>query len=252
MEGKRIKIIKAVVCVLFWLAVWEILALIVSQSVVLPTPLATVRRLFELLGSGAFYLACLNSVLRVFLGFAIGVAAGTLLSVLAQAGGEFIISPAMSVIKSTPVASIIIVMLFFLGREQVPVIAILLIVTPILYTNVLRGIRAVPRESAEVAQVYGLTRAQKMKYCTIPSVMPFFSAGIKMSVGLAFKAGIAAEVLCTPKSSMGTMLWNAKTYLEGEDLFAWTLTVIVFSIIFEKLLAVALEKMTGGRKHVRT
>lgn len=243
------KIIKIVACAAFWLGVWCVLSLIVNKSVILPSPLATVKRLFELLGTGEFYLSCLSSLGRVFAGLLTGVAAGILLAILSNIGAEFIISPAVSVIKATPVASIIIVMLFFLKRDVVPITATALMVTPIIYSNVSKGARSADKSVAEVAAVYGFSRGMRLKYVTLPAVVPFFSAGVQSAVGLAWKAGVAAEVLCTPKTSIGSALLDSKTYLLSEDLFAWTLTVIMLSIIIEKLLVYGISKATGGRKN---
>lgn len=243
------KILKIVACAAFWLGVWCVLSLIVSNSVILPSPLATVQRLFELLGTGGFYLSCLSSLGRVFAGFLIGTALGVLLAALSKLGAEFIISPAVSVIKATPVASIIIVMLFFLKRDAVPITATALMVTPILYSNVLKGSRSADKNVSEVAAVFGFSRAKRLRYVTFPSVLPFFMAGIQSAVGIAWKAGVAAEVLCTPKTSIGSALWDSKTYLLSEDLFAWTLAVILFSIMIEKLLVLGISKLTGGRKN---
>jgi len=251
MSNKGANIIKSVACALFWIGVWALLSLIVNKSVIIPSPFATVERLWELLGSGDFYLACLFSLGRVFLGFLSGVMIGTALAALSQIGAEFMISPAVSVIKATPVASIIIVMLFFLKRDVVPVTATLLMVVPIIYSNVLSGIRSVPKEKREVAQIYRFGLGKTMRYCILPSAMPYFSAGVKTAVGIAWKAGVAAEVLCTPKTSIGSALWDAKTYLESEDLFAWTLAVVLISIVIEKIIVAGISKLTGGRDNVR-
>ena len=243
------KVLKIIACAALWLGVWCVLSLIVNKSVILPSPVATVKRLWELLGTGGFYLSCLSSLGRVFAGFLIGTALGVLLAALSKIGAEFIISPAVSVVKATPVASIIIVMLFFLKRDIVPITATALMVIPIIYTNVLKGARSADKNASEVAAVFGFSRAKRLKYVTLPAVLPFFSAGVQSAVGLAWKAGIAAEVLCTPKTSIGSALWDSKTYLMSEDLFAWTLTVILFSIVIEKLLVLAISKLTGGRKN---
>ena len=243
------KVLKIIACAAFWLGVWCALSLIVNKSVILPSPVATVKRFFELLGTGEFYLSCLSSLGRVFAGLLIGVALGVLLAALSKIGAEFIISPAVSVVKATPVASIIIVMLFFLKRDIVPITATALMVIPIIYSNVLKGARSADKNALEVAAVFGFSRAKRLRYVTMPSVTPFFMAGVQSAVGLAWKAGVAAEVLCTPKTSIGSALWDSKTYLLSEDLFAWTLTVIIFSIVIEKLLVLALSKLTGGRKN---
>lgn len=246
LSGMKNKIFRAVLCAAVWLLLWEILAACVKHSVILPSPRAVAVCLFGLMKSGEFYVVCFGSILRIFIGFIIGVIIGTALAALSQAGIEFLISPAMSVIKATPVASIIIVMLFFIGRERVPITATLLMVIPIIYTNVLRGIRAVPKELSEVAEVYSFSRAKRIRYCTVPSVLPYFSAGIKTSIGLAWKAGIAAEVICTPSGSIGSMLYDAKVYLESEELFTWTFTIVIISMIIEKLIVSALNRLTEG------
>lgn len=249
MNKTQKKVLKIALCAAFWLGVWVILSLIVNKSVILPSPIATVERLWELLGTGEFYLSCLSSLSRVFAGFVIGVALGVLLAALSRLGAEFVISPAVSVVKATPVASIIIVMLFFLKRDVVPVTATALMVIPILYANVLKGARSADKSVSEVAEVYGFSRSKRLRYVTMPSVVPFFMAGVQSAVGLAWKAGVAAEVLCTPKTSIGSALWDSKTYLLSEDLFAWTLTVILLSIVIERLLVLAISKLTGGRKN---
>ncbi|MBO4428794.1 MAG: ABC transporter permease subunit [Clostridia bacterium] len=250
MSNKLKTAIKTAVCVIFWIGAWEILSLCVNQSVILPSPLSTLKKLWALLGTGDFYVSCLSSLARIFAGFLAGVALGAALAALSYVGGEFIISPAVAVIKATPVASIIIVLLFFIRRDIVPITATLLIVIPIIYSNILKGIRSVPKDISEVALVYGFGAGKKMKYCVMPTVAPFFSAGVTTAVGISWKAGVAAEVLCTPKLSIGSALWDAKAYLESEELFAWTLTVILLSFVIEKLLVAGISKLTGG-KNVR-
>ena len=80
-----------------------------------------------------------------------------------------------------------------------------------------------------------------LKYCIFPAVLPYFSAACKSSLGLAWKAGIAAEVICTPIHSIGVKLSDAKVYLESEALFAWTIVVIGLSILIEKFVVYLLE-----------
>ena len=63
-----------------------------------------------------------------------------------------------------------------------------------------------------------------------------------LSLGLAWKAGIAAEVLCTPKASIGKMVYDAKVYLESAEVFAWTLVVVLLSLLLEKILGSLLER----------
>lgn len=251
MANKRgSRILRGVLCFAFWIFVWELLALAVNRVLVLPTPLAVVKKLWELLGTKAFYLSCLWSLGRIFLGLFAGILAGVLLAALCAASrlADSLISPAISVIKATPVASIIILMLYVLGKSAVPMVASLLMVIPIVFVNVRRGIDSVPTPEREVAQIYGFGFGKRLKYLILPSVLPYFSAACRSALGLAWKAGIAAEVICTPKNSIGGKLYDAKIYLESEELYAWTIVVILLSVLIEKVFVLALDRLSrkGG------
>ena len=227
------------------------LALAVNRVLVLPTPLAVVKKLWELLGTKAFYLSCLWSLGRIFMGLFAGILAGVLLAALCAASGlaDSLISPAVSVIKATPVASIIILMLYVLGKSAVPMVASLLMVIPIVFVNVRRGIDSVPASEREVAQVYGFGFGKRLRYLTLPSVLPYFSAACRSALGLAWKAGVAAEVICTPKNSIGGKLYDAKAYLEIADLFAWTVVIVVVSALFERVFLFLLGKIFDALEH---
>ena len=66
--------------------------------------------------------------------------------------------------------------------------------------------------------------------------MPFFHAACRISLGLCWKAGVAAEVIGMPRGSVGERLQQAKVYLDTPDLFAWTLVIVALSLTFEKLV----------------
>ena len=61
---------------------------------------------------------------------------------------------------------------------------------------------------------------------------------------------MAAEVLCVPENSIGRAIFEGKQYLMTEDLFAWTLTVILISVAVEAL-ALALLRL-GDRERRKT
>ena len=227
---------------LFWMAVWEVASLIIAKSVILPSPPAVLRALFGLLKTKSFYIACGRSVGLIFVGLAAGTAIGVILAVLSKA----VVSPAVEVIKATPVASVIIVLLFVLSKNIVPMLAAALMVIPIIFMNVRKGLDAVPEDKLEVAKIYDFSRSKKLRLLYIPSALPYFFAGCRSALGLAWKAGIAAEVICTPASSIGTMLYSARIYLESEELFALTAVIIILSVIIEKTLIFALGKLCKG------
>ena len=208
------------------------------------------------MGTGRFYLDCLYSLARIFAGLILGIVGGALIAALCAWMGLFdsVLSPAVAVIKATPIASIIILMLFVMEKSYVPMVAAMLMALPIVFSNVRKGISSVPAEQREVADVFGFGPLKRLKYCLLPSVIPYFSAACRSSLGIAWKAGIAAEVICTPKYSIGLNLNSAKVYLESEELYAWTIVVVVMSVLIEKGVIFGLDRLVkkGGLKNVKT
>lgn len=100
--------------ILFWLALWQAGAMALNKSIILVTPVAAVKRLFELIPQADFRRTVLNSFLRIGGGFMLALIMGTVLAAL-SAGYKLmrtLISPLMTAVKAVPVASFIIFALF--------------------------------------------------------------------------------------------------------------------------------------------
>ncbi len=223
---------------LFWTVLWALLAYFVGQELLLPSPLQVLKKLGAMAGTEAFWLATGRSILRVLAGLLSATVLGVLLAVLTtrSALARRLLAPVMTVVKSTPVASFIILALLWLGRDVLPAFITALMVLPVVWANVSAGLEAQDPQLLELARVYRLSRLRVLRRITVPSVLPHFRAALRSSLGMGWKAGIAAEVLTVPPLSIGKNIFEAKLYLETTELFAWTLTVIVLSLVIERIL----------------
>ena len=106
-------------------------------------------------------------------------------------------------------------------------------VFPIVFTGVYDGIKKIDKDLLEVCQVYKIPFKKRIKSLYLPTVMPYFVSALTSSIGLAWKAGVAAEALCPPDSSMGLSISLAKQNFNNEELFAWALTLVLINIAFE-------------------
>jgi NitT/TauT family transport system permease protein len=158
----------------------------------------------------------------------------------------------MTVIKATPVASFIILALIWMGAANVPTFITVLIVLPIVWTNLDEGLGKIDPLLIEVTKLYKMPFIKRIKFLFLPSVKPYFVSACRTSLGLAWKAGIAAEIIARPRNSIGTMIGDAKQYIMTEDMFAWTLTVIILSLVIEFLFATLLNKLGGKRRRKET
>lgn len=228
----------------FWLAVWQLLAMAVDKQLLLPGPWAVARRLAELVITAGFWYAAGLTLLRVFAGMAVGAVLGTLIAVLtcASVWCERLLAPLVKVIRATPVASFILLVLLWVSTGRVPTVISALMVLPVVWGNVAGGIRAADPRLLELARAYRFGRAKTLRLVWIPGVAPYFAAGVETALGLAWKAGVAAEVLCYPKWAVGTAIYRARLNFETADLFAWTLVVILLSFLVESALVRLLRK----------
>lgn len=247
-KSKLKPIFRKAAAIFVWLLLWQLAAVFVNKEILLVSPIAAGKRLVELVTEAWFWEASLMSLLRIMEGYLAGIIIGTVTAVLTvniKILSDFF-KPMLSVIRSTPVASFIILALVWLKRDNVPPFAVSLMVIPIIWGNVSEGIISTDKKLLEMARVFNFSKRKKLSKIYLPSVMPFFFAGCSMAVGLAWKAGIAAEVLSLPKLSIGKELYYSKIYIETADLFAWTVVVIILSMILENLIKKVLGRI-GGR-----
>ena len=119
-------------------------------------------------------------------------------------------------------------------------------VLPIVYTNVLEGIRHLDPKLTEMAAVFRVPWRRRFLYIWLPQLKPYIFSACRLSLGLAWKAGIAAEIIGIPDGSIGEMLYQAKVYYNTADLFAWTIVIVAVSVIFEKAVLFIIGRIYRG------
>ena len=235
--SKNKKLIFSVLSVLFWIGVWFLASFLVGNRFFLPSPIHTVIALFELLGTYEFYKVVFFTLLRVICGLLLGVSLGVSLGILSQKFPTVysFASLPMSCIKATPVASFIILLWVLLSGDTLAVLVSTLMVTPIVWQNTCDGFSSVSGELLEVANLYKFSFFDKLKVLYLPMIYKFIYPSIITSVGLAWKAEIATEIIAYTRNSIGQNINDAKTALLTPTVFAWTLVIVIMSILLEFL-----------------
>ena len=226
-----------------WLLIWHGLSVYIGHDVLLVSPISVVLRLLQLVREYGFWQSVLFSLQRIAAGFLLATVSGVLFAAFAARFRriEEFLAPAMLIVKTTPVASFIILVLIWIPSRNLSVIISFLMVLPIIYTNVLSGIKSADPKLLEMADVFEVPKHRRVTHIYVSQVMPFFQSACTVGLGLCWKAGIAAEVIGTPTGSIGERLYIAKIFLATPDLFAWTLTIILISVIFERLFMLLLR-----------
>ena len=218
------------------------------------SPVRAAGRLFELGGTAAFWHAVLSTCLRVLEGFGLAIVTGSILAVLTSRFAilKYLFQPFLGVIRATPVASLIILALVWLAVARIPVFVVFLMVMPIVWTNLFAGLDVIDPQLLEMGRVFQFGCWKKLRYIYLPSLMPYIVSALVTGLGAAWKSAIGAEVIARPVGSMGRYVYDSRIHLLMADLFAWTIAVIVLSVLLEKLmvrlLGILSRRLAGTRR----
>ena len=245
---KKRQILERAGAVLFALALWQAAAMLLNQRILLVTPVSVVRRLGTLLFESGFWSTVGFSFLRIEAGFFLGLFIGTVMAVCSARFHliETMLWPFMTVAKTVPVASFIIICLIWLDASSLSVFISFLMVFPIVYFNVLQGMKSTDRSMLQMADIFRVSYKRRLFYIYMPQVRPFFTSACAAALGISWKAGIAAEVIGIPNGSIGERLYEAKIYLNTADLLAWTVVIVLISVAFEKLFMKLIQRCFAG------
>lgn len=228
---------------MFWLGVWQILAMGVDNVLLVVTPLQALRALFIQAGQAEFWRSAFGSMWRIALGFLLGAVLALFLAAVSYRYKitEEVLRPFMVFCKAVPVAVFAVLILIWWGSSMLAVAICFLVVFPNIYLNTLEGLKSADRGLLEMAEVFRLPYGTRFFYIYRPALKPFLLSAFQLSLGMCWKSGVAAEVIGTPDHSIGGALYLAKIYLDTADLFAWTVVIVVLSVLFEKIIFYGIE-----------
>jgi len=246
-----------IIAIIFWLLVWEAVYRYVGREILVVSPVRAASRLLELAGTARFWGAVLGTCMRVLEGFGLAILLGSVLAVLTSRSAflKHLFQPFLGVVRATPVASIIILALVWLATSRIPVFVVFLMVMPIVWTNVFAGLEVIDVGLIEMGKVFKFGRWKRVRYIYMPSLMPYIVSALTNGLGAAWKSAIAAEVIARPAGAMGSHVHEARIHLLTADLFAWTIAVIIMSVLLEKLmvrLLALLSNRLAGKKGGRS
>lgn len=242
------KFLKKALPIAAWLILWQVVALLIHNQILLAGPIETMRALIGLACTADFWLSIANSLVRIFFGLALGTSLGMVLGYMAGRWEwvKLFLGPILQVMRSVPVASFVILLLIWYGNRNISIIICMIVTLPIVYFGTLEGMEATDGKLLEMCRIYRVSATNRIRYIYLPQVYPFWLAALKLAVGMSFKSGVAAEVIGQPLHTMGNGLYLAKIYLETGELFAWTIVIVLLATACEKILLAILRQALPG------
>lgn len=243
MERKAGKLLAVILA----LCLWQLAAMTIDSKILLVSPVEVAVRLTTIWQTEGFWTSVWFSFYHIAGGFFLALFLGIVLAALA---GRFrrietLLWPFLVTIKTVPVASFVVICLIWLSAEKLSVFISFLIVLPVVYGNVLEGIKSEDKLMLEVGTVFRMPLLRRLLYIHLPQLKPFIMSACATALGMAWKAGVAAEIIGTPDGSIGKQLFYSKIYLDTDDLLCWTVIIVIVSVLFEKLFMLGLKALYG-------
>lgn len=240
------KIVLTITAICFWLFVWHFLSLKINSSIFLPSPEETYKALIRIGKRAGFWQTIFNTFSKIAKGFLLALIAGTFSAIISSFVKiiDVLVSPFMRLLKTVPVASFIILALLWVKSDKLSVLISFVMVTPVVYINILQSFDNVDNNLLEMADIFDVGLLRRLRFIYVPALVSGFMSACKIGLGFCFKAGIAAEIIGLPFQSIGSELYKSKLYLMTDELFAWTVVIVLMSVFFEGVCIYLLNKLS--------
>ena len=180
MKNKVKRIFYPIISAVVWISVWQILAITLNIPFVFPRFDAVMKALGSLVITSGFWKTIFASLTRILIGFTTGVLLGIVLALITNKSKliRAIINPAMTVIKSTPVASFILLLWCLIGKDSVPSVIAVLMVMPIVWQNLTDGYESISNDLLQLCDVFGVSSFKRFKILTFPTLIRYLAPAV--------------------------------------------------------------------------
>lgn len=218
---------------------WQLLSWQMAQPQLIPSFPDLIRALLRLVYSSGFLVSIGTTCLRACVGLLLSLAAASITAFLLNRSEaiRFLFMPWLSLLRSVPVISFILLALIFLNPEMIPLLIAFLTMYPLLTENLLKGLMN-RRDSWKIlTRQFHLNAWNRLFQINYPQLKPYLFSGLASAVGFGWRAIIMGEVLSQCVDGIGKRMKEAQVFIDVPELIAWTLVAIVLSWLTDKLIS---------------
>ena len=231
--------------VLFLLILWQLLAIKINSVLVLPSPLQIFKKLPSVIKNPEFWKSFAATFGRVIISFIISMIMGIISGILTAYSTFFknFFKIPLQIIRITPVVAIILIALFWLNSNILPVFVAVLMNLPVITTSIQKGLITSDSKNNFMAKIYRVNKIKRIINIDMENCLPFIVSSMETAFGLCWKVVVAGEVLCLPSQSIGKILSTEQINLETTKVLTVTILLITLSFITQKIFQVIIKKI---------
>lgn len=218
---------------------WQLLSWQMAQPQLIPSFPDLIRALLRLVYTPGFLVSMGTTCLRACVGLLLSLAAASITAFLLNRSEaiRFLFMPWLSLLRSVPVISFILLALIFLNPEMIPLLIAFLTMYPLLTENLLKGLMNRRDSWKMLVRQFHLNAWNRLFQINYPQLKPYLFSGLASAVGFGWRAIIMGEVLSQCVDGIGKRMKEAQVFIDVPELIAWTLVAIVLSWLTDKLIS---------------
>ncbi|HAN09864.1 MAG TPA: hypothetical protein DCP90_04540 [Clostridiales bacterium] len=228
--------IRIILITLFWLSIYQMLYMYINNDIYIPSIQSILKETTDIFTNKEKLIDIIFTLGRMIIGTTISIVAAIVIAVICGSKNymfEFI-KPAMAILKTAPSIVLILISLIWFDAENLPVIICVAMCLPIMFSNIVYGILNIDKVYIDFVKVYNIKRKNVYSYLYVSLLKPYFISGVNTIIGISFKVIIATEILALPDYGIGKRIYDSKLYLKTDEMLAWTVIVIIASLLIEK------------------
>lgn len=215
-------------------ALWALLAPHYA-GYILPAPVDVGGSFTSALRRGVWVSEVLATLEHLLLGFGIVLVIGLPLGILIGRSkvAEDLSRVALVFLQTVPTIVLIALALVVVGANDTAVVGVT-VAGALTYflLNVIQGTRAIDQDLVDMARAYQTSESTIMRSVVLPAVVPYFLAGARITLGVAWQITLFAEYLMGT-DGVGFQVSSAIKLLDTKAVFMWGLSVVALTLLFE-------------------
>ena len=234
---RKLNIIFSILAIIFMWLVWIAAYYIARNKLIVPAFSDTAQSFFNYLGDGEFWLALWNTFLRTLLAFIISFILAAVCALFAKLSNcaRAFLKPVVVFIRTLPTLAVMLIILKLTtgNRNFSPVIVTILVLFPMIFSQMLAAADGIDTGLVEMAKAYKVSKKDRLFKIYLPLVAPNILSQTGANVSLGLKIMISAEVLANTVDSLGGMMQYNNYAAEVANLAALTLAAVFIGLIIE-------------------
>lgn len=228
---------------------WLMAVAVIKDPTILPTPAAVASQFWTLAtpshGGVSLWVNLKASLIRVALGWGIGVGSGILVGVLMASNEYFraLIDPLIELARPIPPLAYVPLLVVWFGIGETSKLILIWSATfPVMVISTVAGIRGVDTSWRRTAVTLGASPIQLVTKVILPAAIPEIVTGARIASGLAWGTLVAAEIIAA-SSGLGYMILQASQFLQTSTIFVGIITIGFLAFVLDRSLRVVERRL---------